>query len=148
LLADGGAVKANADAIAILNGADTGKSVRTIAGEEVAKVIDSAPEAYDTLKEIADWIANDATGAAAMSKAITANTTAIGTKAEGDNAATGLYKYTDDSIAALLVKNVDNTTLQLDKDGVASVKAVSTDLLVQGNNELILSAGNASGYNV
>lgn len=37
-------------------GNDTGMSARQIAAEEVAKVVASAPENLDTLKEIADWI--------------------------------------------------------------------------------------------
>ena len=42
--------------VATLVGADANKSVRTIAYEEVAKVVDGAPSTFDTLKEIADWI--------------------------------------------------------------------------------------------
>jgi hypothetical protein len=53
-----------------LVGGDTGKSVRQIASEitsvEVSKVINSAPEAFDTLKEVADWIEADETGTAAV----------------------------------------------------------------------------------
>ena len=55
-------VLANKTAIATLIGnveGDNTKSVRAIAIEEVAKIVDSAPEAMDTLKEVADWIAND-----------------------------------------------------------------------------------------
>ena len=33
-------------------------SVREIAAQEVAAIVDDAPEAYDTLKEISDWITN------------------------------------------------------------------------------------------
>ena len=142
-------IQGNTNAIAVLNGEDTGKSVRTIAGEEVAKVIDSAPEAYDTLKEIADWIANDKTGAAAMSAQITANTNAI---VAINNETTGILatakSYTDGVLVSYKVKDVDNITLQLNESGVASVKAISTDLLEQGSQELILSAGNSTGYNV
>lgn len=36
----------------------------------IATVVDSAPEAFDTLKEIADWIEDDQSGAAAMAAAI------------------------------------------------------------------------------
>ena len=36
----------------------------------IATVVDSAPEAFDTLKEIADWIEDDVSGAAAMAAAI------------------------------------------------------------------------------
>ena len=59
------AEKVNADAIAIINGNDAGKSMREVAGEEALKIVDGAPEAYNTLKEVADWIANDQSGAAA-----------------------------------------------------------------------------------
>ena len=51
---------------------DEEKSARTIAAEEVAKIIAGADTAYDTLKEIADWISNHKTDAAAMNSAITA----------------------------------------------------------------------------
>lgn len=65
-----------------LIGSDTGKSARMIAGEEVAKIVDSAPAAYDTLKEIADYITEDKTGAAAMAASIEANKTAIAGKVD------------------------------------------------------------------
>ena len=42
--------------VATLVGVDANKSVRTIAYEEVTKVVDGAPATFDTLKEIADWI--------------------------------------------------------------------------------------------
>lgn len=45
---------------------DDTKSAREIAAEEVAKVVDGAPEALDTLKEIATWIGNDTMGAASI----------------------------------------------------------------------------------
>lgn len=45
---------------AVLIGTDTGKSIREIASDEattaIATIIDDAPEQFDTLKEIADWI--------------------------------------------------------------------------------------------
>lgn len=200
------AEKANAAAIAALVGTvegDNAKSVRNIAKEEVALIVGAAPEAMDTLEEVAKWIADDKSGAAAMAADIKANADAIAAInnetsgvlatskeytnteiAKLTNSETGILalakahsdanlvtakahsdanlatakgysdtnlaaakKYSDDAVAALLVKNVDNKTLQLDKNGVASVKAVSTDLLTQGETELIFSAGNASGYN-
>jgi uncharacterized protein (TIGR02145 family) len=51
---------------------DTDKSIRTIATEEVAKIIANANDDFDTLKEIADWIVNDKIGATQMSNDITA----------------------------------------------------------------------------
>jgi hypothetical protein len=38
--------------------------------DRISTLIDGAPEAFDTLKEIADWIANDETGAVALANAI------------------------------------------------------------------------------
>lgn len=45
--------------------------------------------------------------------------------------------------AALGLVKVDNTSIAVDTEGVISVKAVSTDKLVQGTEELILNGGNA-----
>lgn len=58
--------KAEKTTVNTLVGDDTGKSVRAISAEEVAKVVAGAPESFDTLKEIADWIQSDTTGAAKM----------------------------------------------------------------------------------
>ena len=53
-----------------LIGTDSGKTVRNIAAEEVAKIVADAPESYNTLKEIADWIQNDTTGSVKMANDI------------------------------------------------------------------------------
>lgn len=45
--------------------------MRTISSEEVAKIVAGADKSYDTLKEIADWILSDTTGAAKMANDIT-----------------------------------------------------------------------------
>lgn len=42
--------------VTVLIGKDGNKSVRTIAADEVAKIVAGADESYDTLKEISDWI--------------------------------------------------------------------------------------------
>ena len=66
--------------IATLIGADAGdkrKSARTIAAEEVAKVVANAPADLDTLKEIAAYIESDKTNAAQMVTDIDANAKAI-----------------------------------------------------------------------
>lgn len=44
--------------------------VRPTISEEVAKVVDGAPEAFDTLKEISTYIESDKEGAAAMANSI------------------------------------------------------------------------------
>lgn len=128
----------------------------------------------DTLKEIQEYIESDESGAAAMAASIKANTDAIAaiyTPASGEGeeavAASGVLvtevarldkaiadnsaadkKYTDDAIAALQqsIHGIDDDTIKL-KENKAYVAKVSTDILVQGETELIFSAGNASGYN-
>lgn len=61
---------------------DAGKSARTIAAEEVAKVVADAPADFDTLKEIAEYIESDKTGAAQMVTKIDANANAITAEAQ------------------------------------------------------------------
>lgn len=128
----------------------------------------------DTLKEIQEYIESDESGASAMAASIKANADAIAAiytpaSGEGDEAvaASGVLvtevarldkaiadnstadkKYTDDAIAALQasIHGVDDDTIKL-KENKAYVAKVSTDILVQGETELIFSAGNASGYN-
>lgn len=63
--------KADGSVVTTLVGEDTGKSVRTISAEEVAKIVAGADENYNTLKEIADWIMSDTTGATKMANDIT-----------------------------------------------------------------------------
>lgn len=66
-----------------LVGADKGedgranKTVREIASEEVAKIVNGADESFDTLKEVADWISTHGTDAATMNTQINANKAAI-----------------------------------------------------------------------
>ena len=78
LIADNKAAhEANTAAIAVLNGdADTAGSVantaNVAAATKVAEIVAGADANFDTLKEIADWILNDTTGAADMANDIAA----------------------------------------------------------------------------
>lgn len=58
-------------AITTLNGdsSTTGSVAKTVA-DAIAALVAGAPENFDTLKEIADWITNDTTGAAQMANDI------------------------------------------------------------------------------
>lgn len=78
LIADNKAAhEANAAAIATLNGAadvvgSVANTANAAAAAEVAKIVANADADFDTLKEIADWILNDTTGAADMANDIKA----------------------------------------------------------------------------
>lgn len=69
-------IKANADAIDILNGTGDGSVDKKVA-EAVAGILNGAPEAYDTLKEISDWISTHGTDATSMNSQIKTNKTDI-----------------------------------------------------------------------
>lgn len=150
-------IKKNADAIAILNSdVTTNGSVKAeakaAADAAVAAVVDSAPEAMNTLKEVADWIANDESGAAAMANRITINENAI---AAINNETSGILAqskvYTNEAIAALPVATAealglvkfDNTSIKMNESNQLYVAKVSTDILEQGSNILILNGGSA-----
>lgn len=95
-------IKDNEDAIGTLRGTDTDKSARTIAAEEVAKVVNGAPESFDTLKELSDWISTHGTDATAMNTAITKLQGIVaGIGGEGEKAT--VVAYVTDAIAALKI---------------------------------------------
>lgn len=62
----------NTAAIATLNGTGDG-SVKKAVSDAVAAIVNGAPEAYDTLKEISDWISSHASDAAGMNSQIKTN---------------------------------------------------------------------------
>ncbi len=69
-------VAANTAAIGTLNGTGEG-SVKKAVADAVASIVADAPEAYDTLKEISDWISSHASDAATMNSQIKTNKTDI-----------------------------------------------------------------------
>lgn len=161
-------VKANADAIKTLIGnveGDNAKSVRTIAAEEVATIVAGADAEYDTLKEIADFIINDISGAAGLTNTVnnhSALLNGIGGTDEPETvieairaAAYVLPGATAETLGGIKsakdVVDGATTTTALNKvyvdatTNVGEVKAVSTDILAQGTLELVLYGGNADG---
>lgn len=65
-------IKANTDAITILNGTGEGSVTKTVA-DSIAAVVAGADESFDTLKEISDWITSHAESASAMNNQILTN---------------------------------------------------------------------------
>lgn len=73
------AIAVNTAALAVLNGNEEGSVNATVAAK-IAEIVAGANESFDTLKEIADWILSDTTGAASMANDITALETLVGNK--------------------------------------------------------------------
>ena len=118
-------IQANADAIALLNNtADVAGSVahtaNAAAAAKVAEIVADANADFDTLKEIADWILNDTTGAADMANDIKA----LQDQMVGIDS-TVVAKIAAEIEAALKVEGADKYALASDLSALADrVKAV------------------------
>lgn len=109
-------LNAVSDKVDTLIGEDADKSVRAISAEEVAKIVAGAPEAYDTLKELADWLSSHETDAASMNSAIQTNAADIealeklvGTLPEGASSTT-VVAYIAEAIAAIGIGDYAKTS--------------------------------------
>ena len=88
--------------VATIVGEDAGQSARQIAAAEVAKIVAGADPAFDTLKEIADWISGHKTDAASMNSAIKSLEAIVkGIGGTGEKAT--VVAYMQDAIAALKI---------------------------------------------
>lgn len=124
--------EANATAIATLNGTaeiagSVANTATTVAATKVAEIVAGADASFDTLKEIADWILNDTTGAAHMANNITNLQTLVGDKAVAEQiaeaiSAEGLDKY---ALAADLTALV-NRVKTLEDAGYQTADAVAS----------------------
>ena len=134
------AEEANAKEIARVNGV-------------LAAALENNADGLDSIKELADWINTHGAAASEMAEAISANTDAI---AAINNAETGILvtakNYADAQIAAIpaataealgLVK-YDNATIKMNESKQLYVAKVSTDLLEQGSDTLVLNGGSAT----
>lgn len=140
-----GRVKANEDAIGVLNGEGEGSVKKTVA-DAVAGVVASAPEDFDTLKEVADWIASDTTGAAKMQADIA--------KLQGDDTVEGsVAKQVKDAVAAEAeiaraaekqnADDIDAAEGRLDAIEADYLKAADKTEL-QGNIDAVSAVANAA----
>lgn len=124
----------------------TASQVTATVAAKIAEIIAEAPESFDTLKEIADWIESHASSAAEMNSAIKQNATDIqtlkDTKAEKDEATTttaGLMSSTDkvklDGIAEGAEVNVQSDWSSTDEtadDYIKNKPTSDTTLSVEG----------------
>ena len=104
--------KADQTTVDTLVGADTGKSVRTIANEELAAQLipEGAQESLNTLQEIAQWIQDHPDDAAAMNTAIEALETKVDTGEQTVSAAIAALNIGDYATAAALTAVADRVT--------------------------------------
>ena len=94
-----GKITENKNAIAVLNGTGEGSVSKQVA-DAVAGIVADAPEAYDTLKEISDWISSHAESAATMNSQINANKEAIAANKKAIDAFTEITEAEIDALFA------------------------------------------------
>ena len=103
-----------------LIGEDSGKTARSIAVEEVSKIVNEAPEAFDTLKEIADWIGKGSGTTAAD----------IVTNIEGLKSADTVISDAVSAVSATVVANKDayDEYVEQNNKDIAALGAASADV--------------------
>lgn len=95
-------------------------TIRAIAAEEVAKVVANAPEDYDTLKEIADYIDSDKTNAAQINNSISNINKELEKKSPKlvNGKGVDIKKNSNDTITISIKVG---TGLKIDSEGVISI---------------------------
>lgn len=130
-----GRVTATETAINTLNGTGAG-SVKKQVADAVAGIVADAPEAYDTLKEISDWISTHASDASAMNSQINTNKTAIATlNGDGVGSVSKAVADAKSEVQANINAHTDNTTIH-----------ITADERTAWNGKTTMSAVEAKGY--
>ena len=146
-------------------GEDSGKTARSIATEEVVKIVSGAPEAFDTLKEIAEWIGDGSGTTAAQivtdienlktaDSAITINLNGKVDKVEGKGLSTNDYT-TDEKNKLTSVATIINDMPIVKGDAEHSAVLKESENKVNGKFSIAVGYGNnissnssaAFGYN-
>jgi hypothetical protein len=142
--------------VKVLEGIDHAKLASDAAASAVATVLDDAPAAFDTLKEVADWINSDTTGAAALQIKVAENADAI-TDLTNDkqDAISDLETIRTGATAGAVAEQnaktyADGLAGNYDASGSAATaeknaKDYATGLVMDGENVRFDAAGSAAG---
>lgn len=141
-------IEANETAISTLNGTGNG-SVKKAVSDGIAKVVAGAPEDFDTLKEMSDWISTHETIASAMNSAIKDNKSAItalqigkADKTEIPIVPTNVSEFTND--AGYLTEHQDISNLVVKEEG----KGLSSNDYTSEEKTKLGGVGTSQGRNI
>lgn len=141
-------IEANETAISTLNGTGDG-SVKKAVSDGIAKVVAGAPEDFDTLKEMSDWISTHETSASAMNSAIKDNKSAItalqigkADKTEIPIVPTNVSEFTND--AGYLTEHQDISNLVVKEEG----KGLSSNDYTSEEKTKLGGVGTSQGRNI
>lgn len=122
-------------AINTLNGNGDG-SVKKQVADAVAGIVADAPEAYDTLKEISDWISTHASDASAMNSQINTNKNAIATlNGTGEGSVSKAVADAKADVQSKIDTHISNTTVH-----------ITANERTAWNGKTTMSAVEAKGY--
>ena len=108
-----GRVAVTETAIDTLNGNGDG-SVKKQVADAVAGIVADAPEAYDTLKEISDWISTHASDASSMNSQINTNKNAIATlNGTGEGSVSKAVADAKADVQSKIDTHTSNTTVHI-----------------------------------
>lgn len=141
-------IEANETAISTLNGTGDG-SVKKAVSDGIAEVVAGAPEDFDTLKEMSDWISTHETSASAMNSQIQDNKKAITTlqtdkadKTEIPTVPTNVSEFTND--AGYLTEHQDISNLVVKEEG----KGLSSNDYTSEEKTKLGGVGTSQGQNL
>lgn len=107
---------------------------KNVAIEEVARVVASADTDFDTLKEIADWIANDTTGSVQMANDITELKNNINTLNSDKDIAGSIKNSVVEGIDDAMIINGPTITVVTPEDA-ANVSSLLRKVIISDNND-------------
>ena len=107
---------------------------KNVAIEEVAKIVDGADSSFDTLKEIAEWIANDTTGSVQMANDITELKNNINTLNSDKDIAGSVKNSVVNGINNAMIINGPTITVVTPEDA-ANVGSLLRKVIISNNND-------------
>lgn len=107
---------------------------KNVAIEEVAKIVDGADSSFDTLKEIAEWIANDTTGSVQMANDITELKNNINTLNSDKDIAGSIKNSVVEGIDDAMIINGPTITVVTPEDA-ANVSSLLRKVIISDNND-------------
>lgn len=130
------AEKANADEIARVNGV-------------LVNALENNAEGLDSIKELASWIEEHGTDASAMAKGIEDNAAAIAAINHEETGILAQAKAYVDALPAATAEALglvkyDDVSIKMNENQQLYVAKISTDILEQGSQALVLNGGSAT----
>ena len=138
-------INSNTSALTALIGNDTGLSVRAIAADEVNSLIGnvSDTDVLDSIKALVEYVNTNGASITKMQEDIAQNATMINTLTGDVNTKGSVLETINNEIAKLKIPVADEISI-INTNNTFSIGAVSTDKLVQGNDEFVLFGGSAT----